>query len=82
MTTKEIKKEDKEFFKKLGEKVKKIILKEKGYRSLDAFSLEFHDEIAKPTLYQLCDGQRDMKVSTLLGLCRALELEVTELLDI
>ena len=68
MATKRLKKEDRERIKALGKRIEKIILKEKGYKSLDAFSLEFHDEITKPTLYQLCEGKRDMKFSTLLGL--------------
>lgn len=80
MATKRLKKEDRERIRALGKRIEKIILKEKGYKSLDAFSLEFHDEIAKPTLYQLCDGKRDMKFSTLLGLSRALEIKLEDLL--
>lgn len=80
MPTKNLRKEDRDFIKKLGKRVEKIILKDRGYKSLDAFSLEYHDEIAKPTLYQLCDGKRDMKFSTLLGLCRALNVDVVDLL--
>lgn len=45
-----------------------------------AGNTEFHDEITKPTLYQLCDDKRDMKFSTLLGLSRALEVSVCDLL--
>lgn len=41
----------------------KIILEEKGNSSLDGFALEYYDLIAKPTLYQICAGKRDMKVS-------------------
>jgi hypothetical protein len=37
--------------------------------------------IAKPTLYQLCDGKRDMKISTLRGLARALGITLRELID-
>jgi len=80
MATKRFKKEDRERIKALGKRVEKIILKEKGYKSLDAFSLEFHDEITKPTLYQLCEGKRDMKFSTLRGLSRALEVKLDDLL--
>ena len=80
MPTKRLKKEDKDKIKNLGRRIEKIILKEKGYTSLDAFSLEFHDEITKPTLYQLCEGKRDMKFSTLLGLSRALEISLEDLL--
>ena len=64
----------------LGRKIKKIILKEMGYSSLDAFHLEHHDLIAKPTLYDLCEGRRDMRMSTFFGLCRALEISPLELL--
>lgn len=80
MATKRLKKEDRERINALGKRIEKIILKEKGYKSLDAFSLEFHDEITKPTLYQLCAGKRDMKFSTLLGLGRALEVKLEDLL--
>jgi hypothetical protein len=52
----------------------------RGYKSLDAFSLEYHDLIAKPTLYQICDGKRDMKISTLLRLAKALEVDIESLL--
>jgi len=80
MATKRLKKENRDVLKTLGQRIQKIILKEKGYKSLDAFALEFHDTIAKPTLYQLCRGERDMKFSTLLGLCRALEINLEDLL--
>lgn len=64
----------------LGRKIKKIILKEMRYSSLDAFHLEHHDLIAKPTLYDLCEGRRDMRMSTFFGLCRALGISPLELL--
>lgn len=74
MPTKKLSRENRIFLKNLGIKIKTIILKEKGYKSLDAFSLEFHDEVSKPTLYQIADGKRDLKISTLLDLCRALDV--------
>lgn len=64
----------------LGRKIKKIILKEMGYSSLDAFHLEHHDLIAKPTLYDLCEARRDVRMSTFFGLCRALGISPLELL--
>ena len=76
MVTKRLKKKDKDFLKKLGEKIEHIILEEKGYNSLDAFSLEFHDFISKPTLYQICRGERDMKISTLRNLAEAIEVSL------
>jgi DNA-binding Xre family transcriptional regulator len=66
--------------KQLGKKLKKVILKDRKYSSLDAFHLENHDVIAKPTLYDLCEGRRDMRLSTLFGLCRALEISPYDLL--
>lgn len=81
MVTRKIKKDDRYFLKKLGNKIKKIILDEKNYSSLDAFSLEHHDKITKPTLYQICEGKRDMKISTLRGLASALAIQLTDLLD-
>jgi len=81
MPTKKLKRSDKLFFEKLGKKVRKIILAERGYASLDAFALEYHDLIAKPTLYQLCDGKRDLKVSTLRRLAEALGMSFQELVE-
>lgn len=72
--TRKLKKADKMYIIALGQRIKRIILQERRYSSLDAFSLEYHDEIAKGTLYDLCDGKRDLKLSTLLGLCRALDI--------
>ena len=80
MPTKKLNRADRRTLETLGKRIESIILKEKGYKSLDAFSLAFHEEIAKPTLYELCDGRRDMKLSTLLGLSRALDLTVADLL--
>ena len=80
MPTKKLSRNDKLFYEKLGQRVRRLILVEKGYSSLDAFALEFHDTIAKPTLYQLCDGKRDMKVSTLRGLAKALGMGLEELI--
>ena len=82
MVTRKLRSNDKAFLKKLGKKIEKIILEERGYRSLDAFALEYHDMIAKPTLYQICAGKRDMKISTLRGLCEALEIGLAEILDL
>ena len=81
MPTKKLKKEERKALEALGKRIKAIILDEKGYRSLDEFSLEFHDLIAKPTLYQICDGKRDMKFSTLLSLSRALDVSISVLLN-
>ena len=72
MATRKMTQSEKLFFERLGHRVEKMILIEKEYSSLDAFSLEHYDLIAKPTLYQICDGKRDMKVSTLRNLARAL----------
>lgn len=80
MATKRLNRADRRTLEALGKKIETIILKEKGYKSLDSFSLEFHEEIAKPTLYQLCEGKRDMKLSTLMGLSRALNIPVSDLL--
>ena len=79
MPTKRLRRSDKLFYEKLGHRVRKIILSDKGYSSLDAFSLEHHDAVAKPTLYSLCDGKRDMKVSTLRGLAKVLGMTLESL---
>lgn len=78
--TKKLTKADQLYLKRLGEKIRAIILNERGYSSLDAFSLEHHEHIAKGTLYEICDGQRDMKISTLRGLSRALEMTFEDLI--
>ena len=80
MATKRLRKSDKQFLADLGERIKKKILKDRGYGSLDAFSLEHHDLIAKPTLYQIADGRRDMKISTLRRLAETLEISLEELI--
>ena len=78
--TKRLRTTDQIFLKRLGEKIRTIILHNKGYRSLDAFALEHHDDIAKGSLYEICDGKRDMKISTLRGLCRALSMSFEDLI--
>lgn len=80
MPTKRLQKADRQILEALGKRVETIILVEMGYSSLDAFSLEFSDEITKATLYQICRGERDMKFSTLAGLSRALERSLPDLL--
>lgn len=80
MVTRKLRADDRAFLKRLGKRIEKIIIEERGYSSLDAFSLEFHELIAKPTLYQVCQGKRDMKVSTLRGLAEALDLSLVELI--
>ena len=80
MPKKTIKKTDQKALQLLSIKVKKIILQDLEYPSLDAFALEHHDNISKKTLYAICDGKRDMQFSTLLGLARALEINPSDLL--
>ena len=80
MVTRALRPADKKAFKRLGKRVESIIIDEMGYRSLDAFSLEYSHLIAKPTLYHICEGKRDMKLSTLIGLAEALGVKVDELL--
>jgi hypothetical protein len=58
----------------------KALMSSARSRSLDAFALEHYDLIAKPTLYQICAGERDMKISTLRGLAAALEVHISDLL--
>jgi len=82
MVTRRLRKDDQEFLKRLGKRIEKVVLKEKGYSSLDAFALEYHDLIAKPTLYQICEGQRDMKLTTLLRLAEALNMGIVDLMKI
>ncbi|NJL24997.1 MAG: hypothetical protein HC902_07370 [Calothrix sp. SM1_5_4] len=52
MATRKLSKSTQRALKALGARIETIILESNGYRSLDAFSLEYHDLIAKPTLYQ------------------------------
>jgi hypothetical protein len=81
MTTRKLNANNKAHLKNLGKVIQSMILEERGYKSLDAFALEYHDLVTKPTLYQICAGQRDMKISTLRGLASALEIKVSELLS-
>lgn len=80
MATKKLRQSDKQFYAKLGKRIGKIILEERRYSSLDAFALEHHDLIAKPTLYHLVDGKRDPKLSTLRRLADALGMTLEELI--
>jgi len=80
MATKKLRRSDKQFLAAFGGRVRDIILKKRGYGSLDAFSLEHHDLIAKPTLYQIADGKRDMKISTLRRLAETLEISLEDLI--
>lgn len=79
MPTRKLSKTERRALEALGQRIQKIILEDRGYRSLDAFSLEYHDQITKPTLYQVCEGKRDMKFSTLLGLAKALGISLDRL---
>lgn len=81
MVTRKIDSIDKTFLIKFGKYIEHLIIKEQGYRSLDAFALENHDKITKPTLYQICAGERDMKLSTLRKLANALGIKAATLLD-
>lgn len=81
MPTKKLSKSDRLFYERLGKKVRRKILEEMGYASLDAFALEYFDLVAKPTLYQVCDGKRDMKLSTLRRLAEALGISLVELVS-
>ena len=73
-------KADRKYLKVLGEEIKRIILREKKYPSLDRFALEYHEDITKPTLYAICDGERDFQFSTISGLARALDISPAKLL--
>lgn len=80
MTKKTLSKQEEQAFLRLGKKLRSMILKDLGYSSLDSFALQHHDIISKPTLYAICDGQRDFQFTTLLRLAKALEIDVIELL--
>lgn len=73
-------KQEQLIFTKLGKKLRSIILKDLGYQSLDSFALEHHEIISKPTLYAICDGQRDFQFSTLIRLASALDTNVPDLI--
>jgi hypothetical protein len=80
MATKKLTKDERELLTKIAGNVKRYIFEKYKYKSLDAFSLEWHDLIAKPTLYQICDAKRDMKISTLSRLAKALKIDLEDLL--
>ena len=79
MATRKLRQTDKQFNEKLGKRIGKIILGERGYSSLDAFSLEHHDKLSKPFLYHLVKGKRDAKISSLRRLAEALGVNLEEL---
>ena len=76
-----VKKFDKRYLKALGIEIKKIILYDLKYPSLDRFALEHHDKITKPTLYAICEGKRDFQFSTISELSRALNINPIALLE-
>lgn len=80
MTKNKLKKSEEKAFLVLGKKIRNIILNDLGYKSLDSFALEHHDIIAKPTLYAICDGERDFQFSTLLRLAECLDVSIQELI--
>ena len=80
MPKNKLSKKEKQTFLQLGKKLRALILEDLGYESLDRFALEHHDIISKPTLYAICDGERDFQFSTLLRLAEALETSVPGLL--
>ena len=63
---------DRKYLKALGVEIKKIILHELEYSSLDRFALEYHENITKPTLYAICNGKRDFQFSTITGRCQSI----------
>ncbi len=79
--TKKIRAVDQKFFIELGGRIRKTIIIDLKYPSLDAFSLEYHDLISKPTLYQISNGKRDMKISTLRRLAETLGISIQELIQ-
>lgn len=81
MARNELTRSETKFFLDLGEKIKKIILDDLGYQSLDKFALEHHDKVTKPTLYAICDGTRDFQLSTLLRLSKALNTNIQDLIN-
>ena len=80
MPKQSLKNSDKKYLKALGIEIRKIILFELKYPSLDRFALEHHDKITKPTLYAICEGKRDFQFSTISGLSRALNINPIALL--
>ncbi len=68
-------KSSEKYLKALGAEIKKIILEEKKYSSLDRFALEHYNNITKPTLYAICEGKRDFQFSTIAGLSKALGIK-------
>ena len=81
MAKNKLSKQEEQTFLRLGKKLRILILRDLGYDSLDRFALEHHDIISKPTLYAICDGQRDFQFSTLLRLAKALDTSILELLE-
>lgn len=80
MAKNKLSKQEEQTFKRLGKNLRTLILKDLGYESLDRFALEHHDIISKPTLYAICDGERDFQFSTLLRLAKALGTNVPDLI--
>ena len=69
----------KKLLNKLGIRIKHRICKELGYKTLGQFSTT-HPKITKSLLYEVCEGSRDIRISTLIDFCEALEMKPSELL--
>ena len=80
MTKRKLRKKDRLLLKRLGRRTKRIILKERGYSSLDAFSLECGDVLSKTTLYRICDGVQDPYFLSIMKICEALNVSFLDLL--
>ena len=81
MTKRKLRKKDRLLLKRLGRRIKRIILKERGYSSLDAFSLECGDVLSKTTLYRICDGVQDPYFLSIMKICEALDVSLIDLLN-
>ena len=75
-----LKNSDEKYLKALGAEIRRIILYDLKYSSLDRFALKHYNKITKPTLYAICDGKRDFQFSTISGLSQALNINPITLL--
>lgn len=73
-----IAKEDKIVYKKLGSKIKKL-REDKG---LSLRKLAAVADIKHPQLFDIENGKRDLRLSTLLKVARAMNISAHELLNI
>ena len=66
-----------DFLKHLGENIKRRIVDQRGFVSVELFAHE--NQIPKSTLSEILNGKNDPRLTTLAKICSGLEISLSEL---